>query len=386
MLKCEYKTSYSWIITGNEPYECPYTALKRPDNDGKKYCIFHNGQEDKDVEKFYSEFKKIYKKGEHNFHKFIFPKGFNFRRLRKETGPLKFVNSNFYGVDFLCDVDLSTTKFLGNHGTNFRWVKFLGEGMSLFSESKFYGEGFAYFTGVQFIGEGVADFSNVKFFSERITDFSKAEFLCEGGTSFREAEFLKVPQFFHAEFSERPDFSDTKILDNPDFNWMEFLENSYCKISLQFGGLKKKIMKNKDQIRKPSIFLCYSSKDKRFVKNLASKLEEHEVEVWLDEKKIYIGDSLTKKIGEAIVDTDYMAAVISNNSINSEWVQKELQIAMNEEIEYKEVIVLPLLIEEIRKKDMPPFLRDKLYADFTSPDKYEKSFKKLLNTLGIETN
>jgi len=129
-----------------------------------------------------------------------------------------------------------------------------------------------------------------------------------------------------------------------------------------------------------SIFLSHSSKDKFFVRTLADHLRSYDIRVWIDEAEINIGDSLTDKIGRAIEVTDYVGVVLSHNSINSEWVQRELQIALQKEIKGKKVVVLPILIETV---ELPPFLKDKLYADFTNPEKYETELPKLLRALGI---
>lgn len=87
-----------------------------------------------------------------------------------------------------------------------------------------------------------------------------------------------------------------------------------------------------------------------------------------------MGDSLTKKIGQGIEDSHLLGVVLSHNSVNSEWVQKELQIALQKEISEKRVVVLPILIEKVV---IPPFLRDKKYADFTDPEKFDKTFQDL---------
>lgn len=129
-----------------------------------------------------------------------------------------------------------------------------------------------------------------------------------------------------------------------------------------------------------SIFLSHSSRDKFFVRELAERLRLADIKVWLDEAEINIGDSLTEKIGSAIDETDFVGVVLSNNSVNSEWVQRELQMAMQRELAAKRVIVLPLLIEAV---EMPPFLRDRLYADFTTPEKFEETFPKLLRAFGV---
>jgi hypothetical protein len=130
-----------------------------------------------------------------------------------------------------------------------------------------------------------------------------------------------------------------------------------------------------------SIFLSHSSKDKFFVRELAERLKEYGVKVWLDEAEIKIGESLTYKIGRAIDEMDYVGVVLSSNSVNSEWVQKELQVAMHKEFLEKKVVILPMLLEHV---EIPPFLRDKLYADFTSPERYESTLPKILSAMGIK--
>jgi hypothetical protein len=136
----------------------------------------------------------------------------------------------------------------------------------------------------------------------------------------------------------------------------------------------------KQTVNPKSIFLSHSSKDKFFVRTLADHLRQSGIKVWLDEAEINIGDSLTEKIGEAIQGTDFVGVVLSHNSINSEWVQRELQVALQKEIKGRRVVVLPILIEQV---EIPHFLKDKLYADFTSSDKFEHELQKLLKALSV---
>lgn len=131
----------------------------------------------------------------------------------------------------------------------------------------------------------------------------------------------------------------------------------------------------------PSVFLSHSSQDKFFVRELAERLQAHGVAVWIDEAEISIGDSLTAKIGAAIDQTDFVAVVLSTNSVNSEWVQRELQIALQRELRERDVVVLPILLEPV---EIPPFLRDKLYADFSSPEKFQEQLPRLLKAMGVQ--
>lgn len=129
-----------------------------------------------------------------------------------------------------------------------------------------------------------------------------------------------------------------------------------------------------------SIFLCHSARDKAFVRELAKALDAAGVRVWLDEAEIRIGDSLTKRIGDAIGEMEYFAVVLSRHSVKSEWVQRELQVAMQRELKQRKVVVLPVLLETV---EPPPFLRDKLYADFTSrrPAHYRSALSQLISTV-----
>ena len=127
-----------------------------------------------------------------------------------------------------------------------------------------------------------------------------------------------------------------------------------------------------------SVFLCHNSKDKPFVRELAGQLTSDNVQVWLDEAELNIGDSLIEKISGGINDMDYVAVIISRNSVESNWVQKEISLAMSKEIAGRRVTVLPILID---KCNIPAALTDKLYADFTSQKNYDDEYSKLLSAM-----
>ena len=135
-------------------------------------------------------------------------------------------------------------------------------------------------------------------------------------------------------------------------------------------------------LTKPSstIFLSHNSHDKDFVRRLAGDLSRYGVKFWLDEAEIQIGDSLIGKIEQGISDMDYIGVVLSPESVNSQWVKREVEIALTLEIGGKEVRVLPLLY---KKCEIPAFLRGKAYADFTLETEYENSLFKVLRRLGI---
>jgi hypothetical protein len=126
------------------------------------------------------------------------------------------------------------------------------------------------------------------------------------------------------------------------------------------------------------IFISHNHKDKAFVRRLASALQENGVRVWIDEAEMKVGDVLTDKIQEAIDQMEYLGVVLSNNSIKSEWVTREVNQALDAEIGHRKVKVLPILLDNC---EVPGFLRGKLYADFRDNAQFEQGVLALLKRL-----
>src|SRR6266446_433541 len=134
-------------------------------------------------------------------------------------------------------------------------------------------------------------------------------------------------------------------------------------------------------MNKPRLFLSHSWKDKFFVNKLAEQLAAKGVSVWVDSAELKVGDSLFQSISKAIEDNDYFAIILSHNSVSSGWVQRELQLAMNLVLEKKNRKILPILIERC---EVPAFLRDLVYADFTDPRHFDSALVRVLGGLGVQ--
>lgn len=79
------------------------------------------------------------------------------------------------------------------------------------------------------------------------------------------------------------------------------------------------------------IFISHSSKDDSFVKELRESLETYGLVVWADSRNLRGGSKLAPEIEEAIEEARQFLAVISPNTINSPWVRKEIQKALEVE-------------------------------------------------------
>src|SRR5207248_344407 len=126
-------------------------------------------------------------------------------------------------------------------------------------------------------------------------------------------------------------------------------------------AVKTKERRHVTDARKIVAFLSHSSKDKPFIRQLASDLAKADIDTWLDEQRILVGDSITEKIGQGLAQSDYFVIALSENSVGSAWVQKELSGALLREVERRKVVVLPIKLSDC---DVPEMLKDKKYADF----------------------
>lgn len=122
------------------------------------------------------------------------------------------------------------------------------------------------------------------------------------------------------------------------------------------------------------VFISYSRKDREFASKLAMDLKSRGINVWFDQWELKVGDSLIGKIGAAIRYQDYLIVVLSEASVKSVWVMKELSTGLIKELEERRVVVLPVVIEDC---DIPTFLSDKVYADFRRD--YSSGLNTLLN-------
>lgn len=132
-----------------------------------------------------------------------------------------------------------------------------------------------------------------------------------------------------------------------------------------------------------SIFLSHNKADKPFVRQLAADLEHQGFGYWLDEAEIKVGESLIEKIRDGIDTNAYVAVILSPDSIASPWVQREVDVAMNQEIRGRRVKVLPIMFREC---ELPGFLLGKRYADFSNPSNYSAALADLVQSMGIVFN
>lgn len=78
-------------------------------------------------------------------------------------------------------------------------------------------------------------------------------------------------------------------------------------------------------------FISYSQADRAFARLLYTKLQEKGIRCWLDEHNILPGDNIHDAVKQGIRYSDKVLLCCSENSLNSWWVDAEIEIAFTKE-------------------------------------------------------
>jgi hypothetical protein len=104
-------------------------------------------------------------------------------------------------------------------------------------------------------------------------------------------------------------------------------------------------------------FLCYSSQDDSAVRHLYQRLAGAGYRVWVDWEEMRPGDVVTEVLEQAMARSRFLLACLSNGFLSSEWVRHEVRTTLHEQVVRAQKRLIPLLIGEVDRDAIPPFLR-----------------------------
>ena len=151
-----------------------------------------------------------------------------------------------------------------------------------------------------------------------------------------------------------------------------------------------------EPIQFDSCFISYSSKDDDFARRLHADLQDRGVRCWFAPHDMKGGEKLHEQIKQAIHLQDRLLLVLSENSMDSEWVKTEIATARQREIDEKRRVLFPISLapfEEIKRwkcfdadtgKDSAREIREYFIPDFTQwkhHDAYQKALDRLVRDL-----
>jgi hypothetical protein len=140
-----------------------------------------------------------------------------------------------------------------------------------------------------------------------------------------------------------------------------------------------------------SSFISYSVKDTAFAERLHADLQSKGVRCWYAPEDLKIGEKIRVGIDQSIRIHDKLLLVLSKNSVQSEWVEQEVETAMERERRQKRTVLFPIRLDDAVMKiesGWPADIRrSRNIGDFRrwkNHDTYRKSLNRLLRDLKAE--
>lgn len=145
---------------------------------------------------------------------------------------------------------------------------------------------------------------------------------------------------------------------------------------------------DKNAINFFSCFISYASTDYQFANKLYADLQSIGIRCWFAPEHLNIGDKIRRKIDESINIYDKLLIILSESSVNSHWVEHEVEAALEKEIERREAVLFPIrlddCIQNIRQGWAAKIKRERNIGDFSNyknESEYKRAFKKLVESL-----
>ena len=123
------------------------------------------------------------------------------------------------------------------------------------------------------------------------------------------------------------------------------------------------------------VFISYSRKDLAFVERLAEDLQAAGLDVWYDLSGLDGGTRWGREIQNAIQQSQIFVVVLSPNSIDSEWVEKEFMYANS--LKRK---IIPLLYQPC---ETPMWFINLHFIDVQGTN-YDRHFWIILKAMGVK--
>jgi len=140
-----------------------------------------------------------------------------------------------------------------------------------------------------------------------------------------------------------------------------------------------------------SCFISYSHKDEELAQRIHNDLQASGVRCWFAPHDLKIGDKIRPVIDESIRVHDKLLLILSEHSVQSEWVEHEVEHAFDRERIEKKNILFPVRLDESVMDSTTGWAgnirRQRHIGDFSrwkDHDSYKRAFDRLLRDLKAE--
>ncbi|QVK20847.1 toll/interleukin-1 receptor domain-containing protein [Mycoplasmatota bacterium] len=176
------------------------------------------------------------------------------------------------------------------------------------------------------------------------------------------------------------DFCDNReelkkiLLDNVSLNLNNLDSLVYDFLFRDITIVDKDINKNERYV-----FISYCTEDEKLARKVKSVLEQNGYRTWFAPDNIKYGSSYAESIEDAISYSSCFLALLTDRSIKSRWVEKEIDRAVNHG-----TIIIPVIVDDITlPKSFSFYLTNNQFCRITSMDKssFEHQIIEIINSI-----
>ena len=123
------------------------------------------------------------------------------------------------------------------------------------------------------------------------------------------------------------------------------------------------------------VFISHSAQDQLWVREFAEKLSNEGINVWLAEREITSGESVSEQLEEGLRSSEFLVFVLGTDSIVSPNVLFELGAALGMG---KKVVAI--VAKDVEAKDLPGPIRARHYLSMETPQETAREVAEALTS------
>ena len=135
---------------------------------------------------------------------------------------------------------------------------------------------------------------------------------------------------------------------------------------------------NEKAFRHNSCFISFSGNDRNFIERIGEDLQREGVRCWYAPEEMKMGDAIRQQVDQLIRVQDKLLVVLSKFSVESQWIQREVAAAIEEERNRNKTVLFPVRLDNGRMDTEEDWLKDlqKTHPvyDFTAWQNWEAYF------------
>ena len=135
---------------------------------------------------------------------------------------------------------------------------------------------------------------------------------------------------------------------------------------------------NEKAFKHSSCFISFSGNDRHFIEKIGEDLQREGIRCWYAPEEMKMGDAIRQQVDQLIRVQDKLLVVLSKFSVESQWIQKEVAAAIEEEHHRNKTVLFPVRLDNGRMDTEKEWLKDlqkthRIY-DFTALQSWETYF------------